>query len=110
MINALIFVGGMLMDAISIYYIFLPIFLPIMSHFNWDPVWFGVVMTFNLAIGQFTPPVAVNLYVTTQLADIPLERTFRSVLPLVAAMLIALIAIIAFPWLSLFVPRFFGLI
>jgi tripartite ATP-independent transporter DctM subunit len=109
-INALIFVGGMLMDAISIYYIFLPIFLPIMSHFNWDPVWFGVVMTFNLAIGQFTPPVAVNLYVTTQLADIPLERTFRSVLPLVAAMLIALIAIIAFPWLSLFVPRFFGLI
>lgn len=110
LINALIFVGGMLMDAISIYYIFLPIFLPIMSHFNWDPVWFGVVMTFNLAIGQFTPPVAVNLYVTTQLADIPLERTFRSVLPLVAAMLIALIAIIAFPWLSLFVPRFFGLI
>jgi len=110
LINGLIFVGGMLMDAISIYYIFLPIFMPIMSHFNWDPVWFGVVMTFNLAIGQFTPPVAVNLYVTTQLADIPLERTFKSVLPLVCAMLVALLAIIAFPWLSLFVPRFFGLL
>ena len=109
LINALIFVGGMLMDAISIYYIFLPIFMPIMSHFGWDPVWFGVVMTFNLAIGQFTPPVAVNLYVTTQLAEIPLERTFRSVLPLVGAMLAALLLIIAVPWLSLFVPRFFGL-
>ena len=61
-INGLIFVGGMLMDAISIYYIFLPIFMPIMSHFNPDPVWFGVVLTFNPAIGQFTPPpVAVNL-------------------------------------------------
>ena len=110
LINGLIFVGGMLMDAISIYYIFLPIFIPIMDHFGWDPVWFGVVMTFNLAIGQFTPPVAVNLYVTTQLADIPLEKTFKSVLPLVGAMLVALLAIIAFPWLSLFVPRFFGLI
>jgi len=110
LINALIFVGGMLMDAISIYYIFLPIFMPIMASFDWDPVWFGVVMTFNLAIGQFTPPVAVNLYVTTQLADIPLEKTFRSVLPLVGAMLFALVIIIAVPWLSLFVPRFFGLL
>jgi len=110
LINGLIFVGGMLMDAISIYYIFLPIFMPIMASFGWDPVWFGVVMTFNLAIGQFTPPVAVNLYVTTQLADIPLERTFRSVLPLVASMLFALVIIIAVPWLSLFVPRFFGLL
>ncbi len=110
LINGLIFVGGMLMDAISIYYIFLPIFLPIMSSFHWDPVWFGVVMTFNLAIGQFTPPVAVNLYVTTQLADIPLERTFRAVLPLVAAMLFALVIIVAVPWLSLVVPRFFGLL
>lgn len=109
LINILIFVGGMLMDAISIYYIFLPIFLPIMAHFNWDPVWFGVVMTFNLAIGQFTPPVAVNLYVTTQLADIPLEHTFKAVLPLVAAMLIALVVIIAFPALSLVIPAFFGL-
>ena len=109
LINALIFVGGMLMDAISIYYIFLPIFLPIMAHFNWDPVWFGVVMTFNLAIGQFTPPVAVNLYVTTQLADIPLEHTFKSVIPLVGAMLAALLVIIFVPWLSLAIPRFLGL-
>jgi C4-dicarboxylate transporter, DctM subunit len=109
LINVLIFVGGMLIDAISIYYIFLPIFLPVLHHFNWDPIWFGVVMTMNLAIGQFTPPVAVNLYVTTQLADIRLERTFRAVLPMVAAMLIALFIIIAFPELSLFIPRFFGL-
>lgn len=108
-LNGLVFVGGMLMDAISIYYIFLPIFMPIIAQFNWDPIWFGVMMTFNLAIGQFTPPVAVNLYVTTQLADIPLERTFKSVLPLVGAMLVALTVIVLFPWLSLFLPDLFGL-
>ena len=109
-INLLIFVGGMLIDAISIFYIFLPIFLPIISHFGWDPVWFGVVMTLNLAVGQFTPPVAVNLYVTTQLADIRLEKTFKAVWPMVLAMLVALVVVVLFPALSLFIPRFFGLI
>ncbi len=109
-INLLIFVGGMLIDAISIFYIFLPIFLPVIEHFGWDPVWFGVVMTLNLAIGQFTPPVAVNLYVTTQLANIRLEKTFKAVWPMVLAMLVALVVVILFPSLSLFIPRFFGLI
>ncbi|MCP4341910.1 MAG: TRAP transporter large permease [Desulfobulbaceae bacterium] len=110
MINLLIFVGGMLLDAISIFYIFLPIFLPIIEHFGWDPVWFGVVMTLNLAVGQFTPPVAVNLYVTTQLANIRLEKTFKAVWPMVLAMLVALVIVVLFPSLSLFIPKFFGLI
>jgi len=109
-INLLIFVGGMLIDAISIFYIFLPIFMPIIEHFGWNPVWFGVVMTLNLAVGQFTPPVAVNLYVTTQLANIRLEKTFKAVWPMVLAMLVALVIIILFPSLSLFIPQFFGLI
>ncbi|WP_136799595.1 TRAP transporter large permease [Desulfosediminicola ganghwensis] len=109
-IQLLIFIGGMLIDAISIFYIFMPIFLPIMSHFGWDPVWFGVVMTLNLAIGQFTPPVAVNLYVTTQLANIRLEETFKAVWPMVVAMLIALVVVIMFPQLSLFIPTILGLI
>ena len=109
-INLLIFVSGMLLDAISVFYIFLPIFLPIIEHFGWDPVWFGVVMTLNLAIGQFTPPVAVNLYVTTQLAGIRLEKTFKAVWPMVLAMLVALVIIVLFPSLSLFIPRFFGLV
>ncbi len=110
LINILIFIGGMLMDAISIFYIFLPIFIPIIDHFGWNPVWFGVVMTMNLAIGQFTPPVAVNLFVTTQLAQIRLEETFRAVMPMVLAMLIALVFIVLLPELSLYIPRFFGLL
>jgi len=109
LINLLIFIAGMLMDAISVFYIFLPIFIPIIHHFGWDPVWFGVVMTLNLAIGQFTPPVAVNLYVTTQLSGIRLEDTFRAVIPMVLAMLIALLIVILFPVLSLYIPQFFGL-
>ncbi len=108
-LNVIIFIGGMLIDAVSILYIFLPIFLPIIQHYGWNPIWFGVIMTLNLAIGQFTPPVAVNLYVTTQLADIRLEKTFKAVWPMVLTMLIALVVVVAFPSLSLYVPHLFGL-
>ena len=109
LINVLIFFGGMLIDAVSIFYIFLPIFMPIIAHFGWDPIWFGVVMTLNLAIGQFTPPVAVNLFVTTQLARIRLEKTFTTVIPMVLAMMVALLVVILFPSLSLFIPKIFHL-
>ena len=108
-LNVLIFIAGMLIDAVSIFYIFLPIFMPIIEHYHWNPVWFGVVMTMNLAVGQFTPPVAVNLYVTTHLAGIGLEKTFKAVWPMVLAMLAALVIVIAFPSLSLIIPRLFGL-
>ncbi len=104
-INLILFFAGMMIDAISIYYIFLPIFLPIATQFHWNLVWFGVMMTFNLAIGQFTPPVAVNLYVTTHLANINIEDTFKAVIPFVVSMLIALIFITVLPQLTLLLPK-----
>ncbi|PIU30722.1 MAG: C4-dicarboxylate ABC transporter permease [Syntrophobacteraceae bacterium CG07_land_8_20_14_0_80_61_8] len=109
LINLLILFAGMLLDAISIYYVFLPILMPIVAHFHWDPLWFGVVMTLNLAIGQFTPPVAVNLYVTTNLAGIPLERAAVASLPFILAMTASLVLVILFPALSLYLPRLWGL-
>jgi len=108
-VNIILFFAGMLIDAISIFYIFIPIFLPIMERFGWDPIWFGIMMTFNLAIGQFTPPVAVNLYVTTHLAEIPVEETFKAVIPFILAMLAGLVIIALFPGVTLFLPRLFGM-
>lgn len=104
-INLLLFIAGMLLDAVSIYYVFLPIFMPVMAHFQWDPIWFGVVMTVNLAIGQVTPPVAVNLYVAANLARISLERISRAVVPFVLAMLGALLITIYLPFLSTWIPK-----
>ncbi len=83
--------------------------MPIMAHFGWDPIWFGVMMTLNLAIGQFTPPVAVNLFVTTQLAHIRLEQTFSTIVPMVVAMIVALLLVIFFPSLSLLLPELLNL-
>ena len=96
-VNLLLFIAGMLLDAVPIYYVFLPIFLPVMAHFHWDPIWFGVVMTVNLATGQVTPPVAVNLYVAANLARISLETISRAVVPFVLAMLGALLVITYLP-------------
>jgi len=109
LINLMLLVAGMLMDAISIYYVFLPILIPIIKFFNWDPVWFGVVMTLNLAIGQITPPVAVNLYVIANIANLSLEKISKSVIPFIVIMFVALLITIIFPSLSLYLPLLFGL-
>ncbi|MEW6351339.1 MAG: TRAP transporter large permease [Thermodesulfobacteriota bacterium] len=108
-INGLLFVAGMLLDAISIQYVFLPIFIPLMAIFGWDPLWFGVVMVFNLAIGQITPPVAVNLYVTTSLAGTKLDKVAVAVLPFIVAMFCGLLVVIFWQGLSLAPPIWFGL-
>jgi TRAP-type C4-dicarboxylate transport system permease large subunit len=79
-----------------------------MRAYQWDPVWFGVIMTFMVAIGQFTPPVAVNLMVASRLAGVRIEQTFPWVLWLVFAMGVVLAALIAIPELSLWLPRSLG--
>jgi tripartite ATP-independent transporter DctM subunit len=109
LVNLVLFIAGMLLDAISIFYVFMPIFIPMMKHFGWDPLWFGVVMTYNLAIGMATPPVAVNLYVTTSLAETTLDRVAVAVVPFVLAMIGGLLVVIFWPWLSLAPPIWFGL-
>lgn len=49
-----VLLAGMVLDAISIYLIMMPILIPVMQHFAWNPVWFGILMAMNIAIGQFT--------------------------------------------------------
>ena len=109
MINIILLLAGMLLDAISIYYVFLPFMLPIMTHFQWDPVWFGIMMTTNLAVGQVTPPVAVNLYVGAKISGLTMEQISKAALPLIGAALLALAVITAFPELSTFMPKLLGL-
>jgi tripartite ATP-independent transporter DctM subunit len=108
LLNMLILVAGMLLDAISIYYIFLPILFPVIRHFGWDPMWFGVMMTVNLAIGTVTPPVALNLYVAANLAGISMEKISRAAVPFVLALVAALMIVTYIPSLSLWLPRLFG--
>ncbi|MBN8411559.1 TRAP transporter large permease [Halomonas cupida] len=100
--------AGMLLDAISIYLIMMPILIPVMQHFGWNPVWFGILLAMNIAIGQFTPPVAVNLMVTTEVAKVRLEQTVGWALIFVAAMASALALVAIFPEIALWLPRILG--
>ena len=103
-----VLLAGMLLDAISIYLILMPILIPVMQHFEWNPVWFGILLAMNIAIGQFTPPVAVNLMVTTEVAGIRLEQTLGWALVFVIAMAAALLLVALFPEIALWLPRVLG--
>ncbi|MBK1624286.1 TRAP transporter large permease [Afifella marina] len=99
-IMLILLIAGMFMDAITIMFITLPIFLPVMRELGWDPVWFGVLVMVNLAIGLFTPPVGINLYVAANMTSLPLEKIARGAVPFLITSLIGLILIAAFPGLS----------
>ena len=75
---------------------------------GWDLVWFGVMMTINLAIGQFTPPMAISLMITSRIAGIGMEETFKWVVWLVLAMGAGLALMIVFPQLALWLPGRLG--
>jgi len=106
---ALLVVVGMFLDGISIYLILLPVLVPIATAFRWDMTWFGVVLTMMIAVGQFTPPMAVNLMVSCRIAGVSMESTVPWVVWLVGAMLAALAAVIAVPDIALWLPRAMGL-
>ncbi len=108
MISVMLLIAGMLLDAVSIFLVFLPILLPIMLIYGWDPVWFGIVITMNMAIGQFTPPMAVNLMVTTRIAGVSMESTVPWALWMVGSMLVAMTLVMVFPQLVLWLPGLLG--
>ncbi|MBW6397705.1 TRAP transporter large permease [Roseomonas sp. HJA6] len=101
---------GMFLDGISIFLILLPVLLPIAAAFHWDLTWFGVVLTMMIAIGQFTPPMAVNLMVSCRIAGVSMESTVPWVSWLVLAMAVAAAAVMAFPELALGLPRAMGIL
>jgi TRAP-type C4-dicarboxylate transport system permease large subunit len=88
--------------------ILMPVLIPVMQHFGWNPVWFGILMAMNIAIGQFTPPVAVNLLVTTEAAKIRLEQTAGWAMLFVGTMGLALLLVAVFPEIALWLPRVLG--
>jgi len=100
LINASLLVAGSLIDAISIYYIFVPILLPVVKQMGVSPLHFGVIMVTNLAIGQVTPPVGVNLFVACGIGKVSLERVSRAAAPLILVEAAALLVITYCPALS----------
>lgn len=103
-VNILLLIAGMFIDAISAFYILVPILAPVMILLGVDPTVFGVFMTVNLAIGLFTPPVGLNLYVATGISKTSLGGISKGVIPFVVSSIIILLLITYIPQISTFLP------
>lgn len=108
-INGLLLAVGTFMDMTPAVLIFTPIFLPVVTELGMDPVHFGILLIANLCIGLCTPPVGTCLFVGCSVGGTTIAKVAGPLLPIFLAMLVGLLLITYIPWLSLWLPRAFGI-
>jgi len=110
LINIVLLAVGTFMDMTPAVLIFTPIFLPVVtSQLGIDPVHFGIIMILNLSVGICTPPVGTVLFVGCSVSKLRIEQVIKPLMPFYAAMVAGLLLITFVPELSLWLPKFFGL-
>ena len=98
-------IGGCFMDALAMIMLTIPIFFPVVQKLGFDPIWFGVVIVLITEMGVITPPVGINVYVVYGVArDVPLEKIFRGVFPMLIALFVCNLLLILFPQIALWLP------
>ncbi len=102
LINVLLIIVGTFMEALAAIVILTPILLPVVTGVGVSPLHFGIVMVVNLAIGFVTPPVGVNLFVASGVAQAKLSHLSRTVMPMIGLMLMVLLLVTYIPEISLF--------
>lgn len=96
---------GMVMDSYAMMVITVPIFLPLVVQYGFDPIWWGVVTVICVEMGMITPPFGMNIFVLNAIAKhIPLTTIYRGVAPFVVVDLVKVLALILFPALALWLP------
>ncbi len=108
LINLILLFVGIFMDMTPAVLIFTPIFLPIVTTLGIDPIHFGIILVMNLCIGLCTPPVGSVLFIGCSVADLPIQKVVKPLLPLFVGMIIVLMIITYVPAITMFVPEFFG--
>ena len=103
---------GCVMDSLSMILLTIPILFPIVSTLDFGlpaeevAVWFGILVLIVVEVGLITPPVGMNLFIIHGMApDIPIQKTFRGVIPFVASDLVRVVILVAFPVITLWLPR-----
>ncbi len=108
LLNILLFVLGMFLDAGPAILITGPVLAPIFTSLGVDPVHFALVMCINLTVGLATPPMGLVLFVTASVANERVEAIIRSMLPFLAVEVLVILLVTFFPALTLTVPRWMG--
>lgn len=105
MINVILLIVGMFMDPNSAVILFTPLLWPIAQHAGVDLIHFGIIFTVNLAIGMFSPPFGLNIFVSCSIFKVPSSKVVGGLFPFFVAYLIALGVITYVPAVSLFLPN-----
>lgn len=104
-VNVLLLIAGNFMEPTGIILILAPILFPIATELGIDPVHLGVIMTVNMEIGMVTPPVGLNLFVTSGITGMSVMQTVRAALPWLSVLLVFLIIVTYVPAITMFLPN-----
>ncbi|WP_077213272.1 TRAP transporter large permease [Bacillus dakarensis] len=96
---------GLFMDLIGSLILTLPLIFPIVTGLGFDEIWFGVVVVLLLEIGLVTPPVGINLFITSKYSGIPVHKVFLGSLPFVGILLLTILILVIFPEIALYLPN-----
>jgi len=98
---------GMFLEPVSMTFITLPTIFPLMAAAGFDLIWFGVVYTVTMEIAVLTPPVGLNLYVIQGISrgKVSIVQVIRGCLPFIAALVVLIFLLVAFPQLALWLPE-----
>ena len=105
LINIIFLIAGCFLDANSAFYILLPIMVPVLAAIDVNLIHAGVFLTVNMAIGQITPPVGINLYVGCNVAEIPVSAICKKIVPFLIAGVIVLFILTYVPQITMFLPN-----
>jgi len=108
-LNVFLLIWGMLMDSLPAILILVPILYPLAKTLGINEIHFGVVVTFNLAIGLITPPYGAALFTGSLISGLSIEKIVKEMLPFVIASVCILLLITYVPEIVMFLPRLFGL-
>jgi len=109
--TALVFiVFGAVVEGLPAVVILLPTLLPVAIQLGIDPIHYAIVIVAAVGIGLFLPPIGVGLFIACGIAEVSIDRVTRVILPFIAVLCLGLAVIIAVPWFTLVVPRFFKLL
>jgi tripartite ATP-independent transporter DctM subunit len=102
-----LFLLGMVLDPVGIMLITLPVFLPIVTFYGFDPIWFGILFIVCMEIGYMTPPFGFNLFYLKGVAPpgVTMGDIYQSVTPYVAVIVVGLILLVLFPQVALYLPE-----
>ncbi len=103
-VNVILLIGGQFMEPSGLIVIVAPLVFPIAMELGIDPIHLGIIMVVNMEIGMITPPVGLNLFVTSGVAGMPMMRVVRAALPFLAVLFVFLILITYVPIISTWLP------